>query len=48
MGLRISPNREFFMMQPWDAYDMLMAIAQMHGRTDKLKLNRDNRAIKKD
>lgn len=37
--LRISPNREFFEMFPWDAYDMLFAIAQMHGRTDKLKRN---------
>lgn len=35
-GLRITPNREFFEMLPWDAYDMLFAIAQMHGRTDKL------------
>jgi len=38
-SLRISPNREFFVMYPWDAYDMLFAIAQMHGRTDKLKRN---------
>ena len=36
-NLRIVPNREFFEMLPWDAYDMLFAIAQMHGRTDKLK-----------
>ncbi len=35
-SLRITPNREFFEMLPWDAYDMLFAIAQMHGRTDKL------------
>ncbi len=41
-GLRISPNREFFEMFPWDAYDMLLAIAQMHGREDKLKKNNDN------
>ena len=41
-GLRISPNREFFEMLPWDAYDMLFAIAQMHGRTDKLKRNEAN------
>lgn len=41
-SLRISPNREFFEMLPWDAYDMLLAIAQMHGRTDKLKRNDKN------
>lgn len=35
--LRISNNREFFEMLPWDAYDMLFAIAQMHGRTEMLK-----------
>lgn len=43
-GLRITPNREFFEMLPWDAYDMLFAIAQMHGRTDKLKRYDDNSA----
>lgn len=43
-GLRISPNREFFEMFPWDAYDMLSAIAQMHGRTDKIVRNIDNTA----
>ena len=36
-SLRISSNREFFEIDPWDAYDMLSAIAQMHGRSDKLK-----------
>ena len=41
-NLRISPNREFFEMLPWDAYDMLYAIAQMHNRTDKLRRNDDN------
>ena len=41
-GLRISPNREFFEMLPWDAYDMLFVIAQMHGRADKLKRNDNN------
>ena len=40
--LRISPTREFFEMFPWDAYDMLFAIAQMHNRTDKLKRNEAN------
>lgn len=41
-SLRITPNREFFEMLPWDAYDMLYAIAQMHDRTDKLKKNDAN------
>ncbi len=41
-SLRISPNREFFEMLPWDAYEMLRAIAQMHGRVDKLKQNERN------
>lgn len=41
-SLRITPNREFFEMFPWDAFDMLYAIAQMHGRTDKLVRNKDN------
>ena len=41
-SLRISPNREFFEMQPWDAYEMLSAIAKMHGRSDKLKRNEKN------
>lgn len=36
-GLRISENREFFEMLPWDAYDMLLAIAKMHGRAEKVK-----------
>ena len=43
-NLRISPNREFFEMLPRDAYDMLFAIAQMHGRVDKLRKNDDNRS----
>ncbi len=43
-GLRISPNREFFEMLPWEAYDLLYAIAQMHGRTDKLKRNDANQS----
>lgn len=41
-SLRISQNREFFVMMPWEAYDMLLAIAQMHGRADKVKLYEDN------
>jgi len=41
-GLRISQNREFFEMLPLDAYEMLQAIAQMHGRIDKLSKNESN------
>ena len=44
--LRITENREFFEMYPWDAYGMLFAIAQIHGRTDKLIKNKDNSADK--
>ena len=36
-NLRITPNREFFEIAPWDAYQMLEAIAKMHGRMDKLR-----------
>ena len=43
-SLRISPNREFFEMLPLDAYDMLHAIAQMHGRIEKLEKNEANNA----
>lgn len=41
--LRITPNREFFEIEPWDAYEMLLAIAQMHERTEKLKRNENNK-----
>ena len=47
-GLRISPNREFFEIEPWDAYDMLSAIAQMHGRSDKLRRYEENVVDKPD
>lgn len=43
-NLRISQNREFFELLPWDAYSMLYAIAQMHDRKDKLLLNTENTA----
>ena len=43
-NLRISKNREFFELYPWDAYTMLFAIAQMHERTDKLVRNADNKS----
>ena len=29
-SLRLNPGREFFEMEPWDAYDMLRAIAEVH------------------
>lgn len=45
-SLRISPNREFFEMLPTDAFDMLSAIATMHDRADKLKVNDKNQAVK--
>ena len=45
-SLRISANREFFEMFPWDAHDMLFAIAQMHGRADKIKRNSNNSSCK--
>lgn len=35
--LRITPDREFFEIEPWDAYDLLYAMAVIHGRLDKLK-----------
>lgn len=41
-NLRISQNREFFELYPWDAYNMLLAIAQMHGRTDMVTRNEAN------
>lgn len=42
-NLRINANREFFEIEPWDAYDILEAMAKMHGRTDKLYQNRNNK-----
>ena len=35
-GLRITPNREFFEIEPWDAYDLLKSMAIIHNREDKL------------
>ena len=40
--LRISQNREFFEIEPWDAYELLRSIAIIHGRLDKLKRNDSN------
>ena len=41
-SLRIMQNREFFELDPWDAYNMLSAIAKMHNRNDKLSINESN------
>lgn len=35
--LRISKNREFFVLSPEDAYELLESIATISGTTDKLK-----------
>lgn len=40
--LRLTANREFFEIEPWDAYDILEAMAKIHGRTDKLVQNKKN------
>lgn len=37
--LRISSNREFFELYPWEAYNMLSAMAKLHNCTDKLVRN---------
>lgn len=41
-SLRFNEGREFFEMYPWDAYEMLKSIAEIHGREDKLYLNPNN------
>ena len=41
--LRITQNREFFELPPWAAYEMLKAIATIHGRADKVVRNLDNK-----
>ncbi len=41
--LRLTENREFFEIEPWDAYAILEAMAQIHGRTDKLVQYKDNK-----
>ena len=40
--LRLTANREFFEIEPWDAYDILEAMAKIHGRLDKLVQNKKN------
>ena len=41
-SLRMNASREFFEMEPWDAYEMLKSIAEIHGTKDRLWLNPDN------
>lgn len=42
--LRVSKNREFFVMTPEDAYDLLEAIATISGSLDKLKRVKSKKA----
>lgn len=42
-NLRLTANREFFEIEPWDAYDVLESMAIIHGRTEKLFANRNNK-----
>ena len=35
-GLRVTENREFFEIEPWDAYELLESMAIIHNRLDKL------------
>ena len=42
-SLRLTPNREFFEIEPWDAYDILEAMAKIHNRIDKLCRNKKNK-----
>lgn len=41
-GLKITENREFFEIEPWDAYELLESMAIIHNRLDKLKRYEDN------
>lgn len=41
--LRVSKNREFFVMSPEDAYELLEAIAIISGSQDKLKRVKENK-----
>jgi predicted transport protein len=42
-GLKITENREFFEIEPWDAYELLQSMAIIHNRVDKLKRYEDNK-----
>ena len=41
-NLRLTANREFFEIEPWDAYDVLESMAIIHDRQDKLYKNKKN------
>lgn len=41
-SLRITQNREFFEIEPWDAYEILHSMAIIHNREDKLVRYKDN------
>ena len=41
-NLRLTANREFFEIEPWDAYDVLESMAIIHDRKDKLFRNKEN------
>ena len=45
-SLKFSPNREYFKMDPEDAYKILEALAAIHGRMDKLFKYIDGEPIK--
>lgn len=40
--MRLTTNREFFEIEPWDAYDVLESMAIIHDRKDKLFRNKEN------
>jgi predicted transport protein len=42
--LKIRDNREFFEIEPWDAYELLESMAIIHNRIDKLKRYEDNKS----
>lgn len=41
-NLRITANREFFEIEPWDAYGILESMAIIHNRLDKLVRYKNN------
>ena len=46
--LRVSLNREFYMMSPEDAYDLLAAIKYISGSDNELKRCKENPLVNKD
>lgn len=41
-NLRVTQNREFFEIEPWDAYEILESMATIHNRLDKLTRYKNN------